>query len=70
MDNSGIDNEVGSLARWLRNSCFWEALFTLSKISTECRMITQGVNGNEPIENMRLYMGYSFEKLERRLGLN
>ena len=31
---------------------------------------THGVNGNESIENMQLYMGYSPEKLERRLGLN
>ena len=39
------------------------------KISTESQQFTQGVNGNEPIENMQLYMGYSLEKLELRLGL-
>ena len=32
--------------------------------------LTQGVNGNGPIESMQLYMGYSLEKLERRLGIN
>ena len=30
----------------------------------------QGVNGNEAIESMQLYMGYSLETLEPRLGLN
>ena len=39
------------------------------KISTASRLFAQGVNGNEPIENMQLYMGYSLEKLERRLAL-
>ena len=36
-------------------------------MSTESRRLTQGVNENEPIENMQLYMGYSLEKLKRRL---
>ena len=29
-----------------------------------------GINGNEPIEDMQFYMEYCLEKLERRLGLN
>ena len=32
------------------------------KISSEARLIYTGLNGNEPIENMQLYTGYSLEK--------
>ena len=60
----------GSLAL-CQNSCFGEALLTLSQnINRIPTGYAQGVNGNEPIENMQLYMGYSPEKLKHRLGLN
>ena len=38
--------------------------------SLKIHYFVHGVNGNEPIENMQIYMGYSPEKLERRLGQN
>ena len=63
-----------SLSRWLTGYeilAFEKPSLHYHKISTESLFIyAHGVNGNEPIENMQLYMGYSPEKLERRLGLN
>ena len=45
-------------------------VYTIEKHQQNPNTFTQRVNGNEPIENMQLYMGYSLEKLEHRLGLN
>ena len=59
-----------SLADWLTGYeilAFEKPCLHYQKISTESRF---GVNGNEPIESLQLYMGYSLKKLERRLGLN
>ena len=45
-------------------------VYTILKYQQNSNYLHQGVNGNEPIEDMQLYMGYSLEKLERRLRLN
>ena len=64
------------MARWLTGYeilAFEKPCLHYHKISTESPLdLGQGVNGNEPTESMQLYiyMRYSLEKLERRLGLN
>ena len=45
-------------------------VYTITKYQQNPNCYAHGVNRNEPIENMQLYMGYSSEKLGRRLGLN